>query len=526
MMKNNGLKIALIPLDNRPVSYVLPQQVCAISNNLNIFVPPRDLIGGLFDGTKILDVLNWLESTLEKEKPEILVLCLDTIAYGGLVQSRRAPLTKSEIANNLKKLKNLIKKFNVKTYAFSSIMRISNNNVNEEEKLYWDKYGTLIFKYSYLADCEQRLRGESDELSTGTPFSASNQGTDCEQRLKGGSHELSTGTPFSANNQGADCELETVKKQIPDEILSDYLETRKRNFEINKIYFDWAQDGTLDYLVFSQDDTAQYGLNVQEGELLQAEIISKNLQDKVIIKTGADEIPCDLVSLAVTKAENTTVKIYPLFANPQSVDLISRYENISVEKSVESQIELCGGTVVASESEADIVLFVNNFLKEQGYHAMQLKTEVIVPEIQPQILEKPFAIADIVNANGCDDEFVKKLLEKNLEKLYGFGGWNTTGNTLGGCITTAIMKYIAIKENFFNEEAFKKAIITRFLDDWAYQTVVRQIIRKQTSKADLEILNREMQPFAKIIGKKFNIESSTLKYSFPWDRTFEVEVDI
>ena len=36
-----------------------------------------------------------------------------------------------------------------KIYAFSSIMRISNNNVNEEEKEYWSDYGTKIFEYSY-----------------------------------------------------------------------------------------------------------------------------------------------------------------------------------------------------------------------------------------------------------------------------------------------------------------------------------------------------------------------------------------
>ena len=37
---------------------------------------------------------------------------------------------------------------NAAIYAFSSIMRISNNNCNEEEKSYWDKYGKKLFDYS------------------------------------------------------------------------------------------------------------------------------------------------------------------------------------------------------------------------------------------------------------------------------------------------------------------------------------------------------------------------------------------
>ena len=46
-------------------------------------------------------------------------------------------------------LKNILQKKHAQVYAFSSIMRISNNNVNEEEKEYWNLYGKKIFKYSY-----------------------------------------------------------------------------------------------------------------------------------------------------------------------------------------------------------------------------------------------------------------------------------------------------------------------------------------------------------------------------------------
>ena len=111
-----------------------------------------------------------------------------------------------------------------KIYAFSSIMRISNNNYNEEEKEYWKDYGKKIFDYSY----------------------------------SGGKN----------------------KSDIPEEILEDYLNTRKRNFEINKLYLEWQKEGLFDTLIFSKDDCAQYGLNVKEAN---------NLQDLIIEKTKITE---------------------------------------------------------------------------------------------------------------------------------------------------------------------------------------------------------------------------------------------
>ncbi|MBR4124937.1 MAG: DUF4127 family protein, partial [Victivallales bacterium] len=40
----------------------------------------------------------------------------------------------------------------------------------------------------------------------------------------------------------------TTETDIPEEILDDYLTTRERNFEINKIYLDWQKEGFFDTL--------------------------------------------------------------------------------------------------------------------------------------------------------------------------------------------------------------------------------------------------------------------------------------
>lgn len=428
------MNIAFIPIDNRPVCYTLPEQICALNDDVKIFLPDRNLLGGL---TKIADVegiFKWFESLANIDA---IVICLDTIAYGGLIPSRRSTDTYEEVKARVKRFKTLLD--GKKVYAFSSIMRISNNNINQEEKEYWSEYGKKIFNYSFNAD-------------------------------KFGS---------------AECD-------IPDEILKDYLETRKRNFEINKLYLDWG----LETLVFSKDDCAEFGLNVKEARELE------KLGGRV--KTGADEIPLTLLARAVNKS----LKVAPIFLAPEHKHLISNYEDVSIEKSVLGQLELAG-CEVCEPDEADILLYVNNFENHQGEIVMKVDTKPFSGDWHEP--EKPYMIADVRFANGADNAFVKKLFEAGLgENFCGYSAWNTSANTLGSLICGAKMKTA-------DNEAFKRLQTVRFLDDWAYQANVRQ-----AGTMDIKDL---MKPFEEKVFEKLNVHYN-INYSFPWDRLFEVEVEL
>ena len=139
-------KIALIPIDNRPVCYELAQDIAAIDENIELFLPPKWLLGDLKKNSRIDGIYSWVESLAEVD---YLIVSLDTIAYGGLIPSRRTTESFQEIKARIDKFVDLFKRKNAKILAVSSIMRISNNNINEEEKEYWSKYGKKIFKYSW-----------------------------------------------------------------------------------------------------------------------------------------------------------------------------------------------------------------------------------------------------------------------------------------------------------------------------------------------------------------------------------------
>ena len=434
------MKIAFLPIDNRPVCYTLAKDIAQIDESIEFFLPPRECLGDLTKTADIENLISWLENL---PKVDSLILSLDTLVYGGLIPSRRSTETLEELKKRLARIKPLLR--NKKVYAFSSIMRISNNNYNEEEKEYWSKFGKKIFEYS-----------------------------------------------FSGGVNKAD---------IPDEILDDYLATRKRNFEVNKIYLAWQNEGLFDTLIFSKDDCAEKGFNVEEAKELE------KLGGKT--KTGADEIPLSLLARSIDKK----IKVFPEFLEPDCKNLISNYEDVSIEKSVLGQLELAGFEV-SSPDDADIVLIVNNFRNKQGELVMGWATEPFGGKLV--LPDKPFAVADVRFANGADNAFVEQLLEKiDLENFYGYAGWNTSANTLGSLLCAMKVKWQAKQ---YNSQAFAKLELVRFLDDWAYQANVRAQIEKPIDIRNL------MQPYETRLNNVLKLAPSKLDYTYPWKRKFELEV--
>lgn len=445
------MKIVFIPIDNRPVCCQMPKMIADINKNIELIIPPKNFLGSLTDTADVTRLFEWLKNTIIDA--DAVILPLDTIAYGGLIPSRRSFDSYEKIASRVENLMALIKRSTARIYAFSSIMRISNNNINQEEKDYWAQYGKQIFKYSY----------ESDKYGS-------------------------------------------AQTDVPEDIIKDYLDTRKRNFEINKLYLKYQKTGLFETLIFSKDDCAEYGLNVKEAR----EIEEMGGQTK----TGADEIPLTLLA----KALRIPVNVHPIFTEPQEKYLISNYEDVSVEKSVLNQLELSGCNIT-DEKSADVLLFVNNFKNHQGEIVMKQTTDPYDGTWEKP--SKPYFIADVRYANGSDNSFIDKLFEHDFDNnFYGYAGWNTTANSLGSAICTMKYTWDARLRNVCDETSFKKLEAVRFLDDWAYQANVRQ----ELPEPDGTITDK-MSKFEKVIMKKLDIDFFA-EYSYPWNRLFEVEIEL
>ncbi len=498
------MRALLIPLDDRPITYVFPSMLASCAG-IEVISPPRSLMGSLFHAAQTDSLFSWVNSTIEKNQPDVVIVALDSLLYGGLITSRRCddpPKLLSKRLANIKKWKTPGRR-SPKIYAQASVMRISDNYDNTEEKQYWSRYGREIFAWSTILYRMQR----GGKVNPGI--------------------------------------LESYERRIPEEIRDDYLKTRFKNFQINQDVVSLVADGVIDRLVISVDDTGVQGLNVIEKEKLVQKAQQYNLNGKIYCYPGADEVLCTLFGTWLNETLSNMgmrIRAKVLYSPPQAASCQSRYEGQPISATLKSQIESTGVEIVSSfetrpdnARTVDITVVVHGG-EVQGDHILlpgspdlrQLETGTQAQETISMIEKAttPCIVCDVAYANGADPVLVEELVQRPelLSKLIGYAGWNTTGNTIGSAIALGIARLFAIRTQRrtpVTDRAFQKCLFTRLSDDWAYQSQVRGQLN---SEASIDRLAQLIRPYLGRIGQSMQFEPGNLRVSFPWKRTFELEV--
>jgi len=484
------MKVLFLPLDDRPVTYVYPQLLAKAAGIVPI-VPPRALFGSLNSSAKVEAIISWIDAAIARERPSALLLCLDTLLYGGLIDSRRSSDSLKTILDKLAILKTWRKNAGplAPIYAQASIMRISDNHDAAEEKQYWSRFGREIFAWSsYL---HRLMRG--DELAAGV--------------------------------------LAAAEYRIPPDIRRDYTDTRFRNFQVNTKLIDCVSGETIRRLVFSLDDSGETGLNVMERDKLLQQVRENQLTQSVACYAGADEVLCSLFArwLVDTKGKRPTAHLR--YSSEEGRQCQSRYEGQTVGETILAQVAACGIDLKA-EGSADFQIIVHA-AHRQGDHIQlsghadlrQVDTLAAVRSTLKTLEEVSGAcvLLDAAYANGADPALIEELLKRKdlLDKLVSYGGWNTTGNASGSAMALAVARWARGIPG--RDEALSECLFTRFVDDWAYQACARGSITAETSTAQLATL---MTPYVTRIAEAMNYQPKSLTLSFPWNRTFEIEVGI
>ncbi|GEL77065.1 DUF4127 family protein [Tenuibacillus multivorans] len=492
-------KIALVPIDQRPVSYDLPRDLARIGG-WDVVLPPKHQLGFLKERADIDGVWSWLENVIDDV--DGVIVSMDMLLYGGLVPSRINQEDLSVILDRLERLK-LIKKTNpsLPVMAMSSTMRISNNNINEEEKVYWKDYGVKIYQYSYYAhryEIHQELEDQK--------------------------------------------KMKRLEVEIPEVILQDYLSTREKHFKVNQKLIEYVESKWLNFLVFPQDDTSEYGLNIKEQEILHQTIYQKKLFQNILIYPGADEVASTLVTRLIYQSVNQSPPtFYPIYSGESGSFLNAMYEDRPIRESVKGQVYAIGSHIVDSVQDADIVLGVNVPGKKQGdlalgHYLNQVDTnDRNIGEWTKRLSYyfrkgKAVAVADLAYANGADETMVKHLFsEWHLTDLIGFAGWNTAGNTMGTVVSQAALYVLAERIGLKITEEKDYLLRIRYLDDYLYQAKIRALVRKQideraTDEQKLEMINRY---FMKYIKNDPMMDPYRIKELYlPWSRLFEIGIQI
>lgn len=482
------MKVLLLPLDDRPVTYIYPQLVVKAAG-LTPVVPPRTLFGSLNVPAKVEALVSWIDAAISRERPSAMLLCLDTLLYGGLINSRRSNDSLKNILDKLSIIKGWHKSGgpSVPIYVQASIMRISDNYDATEEKQYWARYGREIFAWS--SNLHRLLRG--DGLAAGV--------------------------------------LSAAEFRIPPDIRKDYIATRFRNFQVNSKLIELVGNDIVKRLVFSLDDSGEIGLNVLERDKLVQQSRDSALESKVSCYPGADEVLCSLFArwLVETKGKRPVARLR--YSLDETRQCQSRYEGQTVGDSIASQISACG-LELREDRDVDFQVVVHGGGR-QGDHVYlagqpdlrHVDTSAAVRSTL-RILEEspvPCVLIDVAYANGSDPQLIEELLKQRelTDKLISYSGWNTTGNSAGSALSLAVGRWA--RNAITRDEALNECLFVRLVDDWGYQANVRKAVGPDASATQLATL---MAPFVKRIADALNYQPRALSLSFPWNRTFEIEI--
>lgn len=499
-------KILLIPLDDRPPCLQFPVRMGQIGD-AEIVTPPRALLGRFTEFGKSDEILTWMRSQNLKSF-DAAIVSVDMLAFGGLVASRVGVSGSAEQAMNriafIREMKKLSPKLPI--YGSSVIMRLapSADGTNESYRVNLARWAEIS---SEIGDA--KLVAETVEL----------------------------------------------EKKIPAEALADYKNSRARNLEINVEAVRMAKDGVLDYLILSQDDAKPRGVHIADRERLISTVKSKGLEGRVAVQPGADEVSMLLLSRAMTERFNYSPRIKAIYSSNGIADQFMPYEDRPLRNTVSFHIIAAGGIEVKSVKDADVIFYVFNSRFEKGraesfadevsrYLEANGKVRVIVADVDPK-----------GEVQGADAAFTEALRGKGVfAKLAGYASWNTAGNTIGTALPQGVL-YTLSQMRFKDSSRLRRVdyaqtwfILNRLMDDYVYHSLVRpesiyfgrskgwNVFRftDEQSAAVEEFtspkVRARLDDYRKTVenlrsGRMTCMEVKDYRFTLPWGRTFEGEVE-
>ncbi|MFD2878083.1 DUF4127 family protein [Paenibacillus rhizoplanae] len=262
-------KLILVPLDERPCNYEFPY-LLAQGTDYTVERPPAGIMGLKKRPGDVEQLWSWFEAACEGA--DGAVVALDTLLYGGIIPSRLHQLELEVLAARLERLRKIRQRYpQLKLYAFQLIMRCPQYSLSDEEPDYYADWGREIFRKGFI--------GHRLELGIAT-----------DEEIR---------------------ELADIDLRLPAEVLQDYLGRRAINIEANKQALELVRDGVIDFMIVPQDDSAPYGHTAKDQEKVRARITALDLELKVYMYPGADEVGCTLLARMMNKSEGRIPLIYP-----------------------------------------------------------------------------------------------------------------------------------------------------------------------------------------------------------------------
>lgn len=503
-------KILFIPQDNRPTSGV---QAAEVVRHLGyeVVMPDRDMLGGLGKDGDTEALWNWTQENARQA--DMAVIAADSLIYGGLVSSRKHEIPADVLQERADRLRQLHQAHPfLKLYAFVSLMRTprSGEASGGEDPDYYIPYGEKIFRYTGLMDKAEETGLQPDEQQ----------------------------------------EAARLEQDIPMEVRKDWLERRRRNLEVTKRLMNFVREGSMDYLLVGKDDNASLSQTHRESRWLKK--YGQDIPpDRFRMTAGIDEFALLLLTRAVNQRERTVPEVAVCYNEGKGGDTVPTYSDERLADTVKTDLEVAGARLQEEPSQADLILMVNTNPDGMTGEANHVRDWEAAPlnngqdrsgtapflQLLHSYLQtgKPVAVADVAFTNGADNALMRHLEREGLLfQLQAYSGWNTATNSIGFALGQGIL---ACR---MKRDAADALLMTRYLDDWGYQSNVRTTMAIRIEQMDdpqiylylggyeqafSEEASQLLARFARLHLPRLE-RPDRLSVTFPWHRLFIAEIGL
>jgi Protein of unknown function (DUF4127) len=453
------MKLLLVPPDTRPPTMQFPMRLAEAAGH-DISVPPDEALNTLNQPGDFESLRAWL---LEHTPTStVLIVSLEQLTLGGMIPARRVKDSLSDVVKKLELLLE-IKQLNptLQILAGGVIVRVGHGNDPIEEKSYYAQHGNSLRAYSEAFDMFEQQKTTQNESR-----------------------------------------LWHITKGIPRAVLDDWLSTRLRNFEMHVRALELVSKNVIDHLCLTLDDTSLFGLASRDRRKLEARTDDLKLWNKVDIYPGADEVPVTLLARVLQEKPS---KVYVRYSSVNGANTGMMFEDRPAGELVKAHLRAAKCVQVDNVNEADFVLAVNTPAVTQSEDRPDFLNVDTAARHLPDFIDFiarcledniPVSIADIAYPNGAEERFVKLLETTTIKTLAGFAAWNTAGNTLGSAIAMGVLS-----KDVQHQEVWTEILFNRFVDDYLYQTIVREEVRQKLN-ADPFDLGGEKARAEKLIAEK------------------------
>lgn len=504
--------VLLLPLDSRPACTKFITDLGNIAN-IRILMPPKAILDHYKQAGDTATLGDWCKAN--SNKADALILSMDMLIHGGLLASRHGNTPAENIEAALLVLEDIHQADPaLPLYAFHILPRLwpADNESN-------NKYQKEILQYSKLIDQIYTFENPVD--------------------IK---------------------KMEKIKTKLPAKIIENYHRVYEENFALNKKLIAMTQNGVLKKLIIGQDDGESFGIpNIVKRQLLHTLTQDGISEEQVFVTKGADEVAQTLLGDINGRLDNTQPKINVQYSDPYTASLVMPYMATSVATTVKEKVKMLHGTIVDNPDEADFILFIYIGSDKNVGHQY-----VANQRIQALLAQNyKVALVDLSEHFAADETILPVLMQNSapINQLIAYAGWNTTSNAIGTAMTQATIFTAELKQAVTAEEYYTlyqnnlTFLTNRFLEDYFYLKTSIDAINQSLKSEKTDIYDLKDRYLwansmlkAEMIHKTYLLKHS-ISYnrsftiplksgpiavkvsdlhttvSFPWERTFEIDLN-